>query len=96
MSTNFFVSGSVLLRRRSGKRERSIHEIDTVSSLWTKCRMSCHGFVRPYGWAVSMIPSFWPHNSRWRSRSALPMTDTELNVIAALAIIGLSSSPNTG
>ena len=29
-----------------------------------------------------------------RSRSALPITETELNVIAALAIIGLSSSPN--
>ena len=36
------------------------------------------------------------HSSRWRSRSALLMTDTELNVIAALASIGLSSSPNTG
>jgi len=35
---------------------------------------------------------------RWTRlrRSALPMTETELNVIAALAIIGLSSRPNTG
>jgi len=31
-----------------------------------------------------------------RSRSAFAMTDTELSVIAALAIIGLSSRPNTG
>jgi hypothetical protein len=31
-----------------------------------------------------------------RRRSAFAMTDTELNVIAALAIIGLSSKPNTG
>ena len=31
-----------------------------------------------------------------RSRSALAITDTELNVMAALAIIGLSSSPNAG
>ena len=31
-----------------------------------------------------------------RKRSALAMTDTELNVIAALAIIGLRSTPNTG
>ncbi len=30
------------------------------------------------------------------SRRALPMTDTELNVIAALAMIGLNSSPNAG
>jgi hypothetical protein len=35
---------------------------------------------------------------RWafRSRSAFPMTDTELNVMAALAIIGLSSNPKVG
>jgi len=31
-----------------------------------------------------------------RRRSAFAMTDTELNVIAALAIIGLRSQPNTG
>ena len=31
-----------------------------------------------------------------RSRSALPMTDTELTLIAAAAIIGLSSNPNSG
>src|SRR2546422_519343 len=31
-----------------------------------------------------------------RSRKALPMTETELNVIAALAIIGLSRIPNHG
>jgi two-component system chemotaxis response regulator CheY len=31
-----------------------------------------------------------------RRRSALPITETELNVMAALAIMGLSSSPNIG
>jgi hypothetical protein len=31
-----------------------------------------------------------------RSRSALPITETELNVMAALAIIGLSSKPKNG
>ena len=31
-----------------------------------------------------------------RRRSALPITDTELRLIAAAAIIGLSSRPNTG
>ena len=36
------------------------------------------------------------HNVCRLRRSALPMTDTELNVIAALAMIGLSSSPNAG
>jgi hypothetical protein len=34
--------------------------------------------------------------SRFRRRSALRMTDTELNVIATLAIIGLSKSPKNG
>jgi hypothetical protein len=37
-----------------------------------------------------------PHNSRVRSRNALLMTDTELKVMAALAIIGLSNSPKIG
>ena len=37
------------------------------------------------------------HQSAWRlSRSALPMTETELRVMAALAIMGLRSSPNAG
>lgn len=36
------------------------------------------------------------HSGTRRSRSALPMTDTELRLMAALAIIGLSSSPNHG
>jgi len=36
------------------------------------------------------------YNRSVRNRSAFAMTDTELNVIAALAIIGLRSSPNTG
>ena len=33
---------------------------------------------------------------RSRSRSALAMTDTELKLIAAAAIIGLSSTPKNG
>ncbi len=36
------------------------------------------------------------HSSVRRSRSALPITDTELKLIAALAIIGLSSRPKAG
>jgi hypothetical protein len=31
-----------------------------------------------------------------RSRSAFPITGTDLNVMAALAIIGLSNTPNHG
>ena len=37
-----------------------------------------------------------PYSSTRRSLRAFPITDTELNVMAALAIIGLSSSPNHG
>lgn len=37
-----------------------------------------------------------PYRSTLRSRSAFAITDTELNVMAALAIMGLSSSPNAG
>ena len=36
------------------------------------------------------------YNATLRNRSALPMTDTELKVIAALAMIGLSSRPKKG
>ena len=36
------------------------------------------------------------HNVARLRRSAFPITDTELNVMAALAIIGLSSRPNHG
>jgi len=36
------------------------------------------------------------YNFNLRSRKALPITDTELKLMAALAIIGLSSNPNAG
>ena len=36
------------------------------------------------------------YNSTRRRRSAFAMTDTELKVIAALAIIGLSNRPTNG
>ena len=42
---------------------------------------------------MSKIPLYRRVRAR---RSALPITDTELRLIAALAIIGLSSKPNNG
>jgi hypothetical protein len=41
---------------------------------------------------------FFPadYSASLRSRSALAMTETELKVIAALAMMGLKSSPKTG
>ena len=37
-----------------------------------------------------------PHSLTARSRKALAITETELKLIAALAIIGLSNKPKTG
>jgi hypothetical protein len=37
-----------------------------------------------------------PHNAILLSRRAFAITDTELNVIAALAIMGLSTIPKYG
>lgn len=37
-----------------------------------------------------------PHSSTLRNRSAFVMTETELNVMAALANMGLSSNPTNG
>src|SRR5688500_5551024 len=45
---------------------------------------------------ASISPAIRDHSSTRRSRSALPMTDTELKLIAAAAIIGDSSTPNSG
>jgi hypothetical protein len=36
------------------------------------------------------------HSLTFRSRNALPMTETELRLIAAPAMIGLSSKPKNG
>ncbi len=36
------------------------------------------------------------HSLTFRSRKALPMTETELRLIAAPAMIGLSSKPKNG
>lgn len=52
------------------------------------CRLS--KFAQP-DWRSDKLHSF-----SFRNRSALAMTETELKVIAALAIIGLSSNPVNG
>ena len=43
-----------------------------------------------------VVPVSRDHSATLRRRSALAITDTELKVIAALAIIGLSSRPKNG
>jgi hypothetical protein len=47
--------------------------------------------------AIAVPDSYDPHYSRTkRSLSALPITDTELKLIAAAATIGLKSKPKVG
>ena len=48
----------------------------------------------PFG--IRIIKVGEHYNATFRKRSALVMTDTELNVMAALAIIGLRSKPKKG
>ena len=51
----------------------------------------------PSGGSFTRGPAPWRrYSSTRRSRSALPITETELRLIAALAIIGLSRRPKTG
>jgi hypothetical protein len=42
------------------------------------------------------VASATSHNLTFRSRNALLMTETELRLIAAPAMIGLSSKPKNG
>src|SRR5439155_1409869 len=48
----------------------------------------------PFGFESGAEAAF--HNLALRSRSALPMTETELKLIAAPAMMGLSSTPKSG
>ena len=53
----------------------------------------------PRWWAPGRAPprgTAFAQRSTRRSRSALRMTETELNVMATLAIIGLSRMPKNG
>jgi hypothetical protein len=45
---------------------------------------------------LAVVEDVAPHSRVKRSRSALPMTETELKLIAAAATIGLSSRPKAG
>lgn len=46
-------------------------------------------------WKRFRVSPYVPHLAR-RRRRALPMTETELRLIASAAMIGLSSRPNFG
>jgi len=59
-------------------------------------RVLCWERGRPARFARRPRMQSSSHNSNERSRNALVMTDTELKVMAALAIMGLSNSPMIG
>lgn len=52
----------------------------------------CSGQLRNH----ALSPTAQRYSEARRNRSALPITETELKLIAAAAIIGLSNSPKNG
>ena len=52
--------------------------------------------LRVWQWYIHLPSAPSAHNLARRKRNAFPITDTELRLIAALAIIGLKSQPKTG
>ena len=49
--------------------------------------------IHPWGVIIFPVAS---HNDARLNRKALPITDTELKLMAAAAIIGLNSNPKNG
>lgn len=79
------------VRRTTATRYRQC--TDRVYSGWEAELDSAH-LGRPHCSSAPLGRS--AQSLAFLSRSALPMTETELKVIAALASIGLSSSPKNG
>ncbi len=77
------LTGEACSRQRAREEQKS--ESDGVNEP-THLAPSIHGSMATVA----------PYRSTRRNRSALPMTDTELKLIAAAAIIGDSSSPKNG
>ena len=82
-----------LTHNRRGADDRDEHERDDLPE---HSASTITRFRRDQSAHSSNAPKGRVHNFTRRRRSALPMTDTELSVIAALAQIGLMSSPSTG
>ena len=68
---------------------RAAGALDTISA-------SMSAFTRRIISLRVYAPAACRYSSVWRSLSALPITDTELSVMAALAQIGLIRRPVTG
>lgn len=69
----------------SDKLLKGVVKARHARALRLNCCPALHAEARAHSYSFAL-----------RSRSALPMTDTELNVMAALAIIGLSTIPKNG
>jgi hypothetical protein len=72
-----------LLESARGARERRTVSIHQAKLRKARIARGEHHRARPY-------------NRAFLNRNAFPITVTELNVIAALAIIGLNSNPKKG
>lgn len=78
---------------------RAGHELNQKhASPWVNVTLPGHKrtYGSKYGWTDGH--PYMPNQSifAFRRRSALPITETELKLIAAAAIIGLSRSPKNG
>ena len=58
----------------------------------------CRRYTERFVWQPQcrIVLRFQRYRLALRSRNALPMTETELKLMAALAIIGLNNRPNQG
>ncbi len=87
--------GSVDRKKDANYLSRAGPESQAFFPTSSRCRAMTAGFLHLL-LKISATRSRWHYSAVRLSRSALPITDTELNVMAALAIIGLSSSPKKG
>ena len=81
----------------SAKRRRTRHRENAVHSREPAHGAAGHaGQTREFGARLAMLPTRTHHSCAFLKRSAFAITDMELNVIAALAIIGLRARPKKG
>jgi len=75
-----------------------MHQVDTLVPIAAKTRLLRDHLHLSFLAACGDIPDLCGscHKTSLRRRSALPMTETDERLMAALAIMGDSSRPNTG
>ena len=88
-----------MVRRERSGREAAVDRAQNPPHRQCGKDEQYHGSGRmspAHGASIPRVFAPESHSDARRRRNALPMTETELNVIAALAIIGLSNTPSTG